>query len=44
MNKLLFKIRWWRWFLIESAINWDLDKESRRVLRERWVAREPKMD
>ena len=42
MSWLLFKVRWWRWFLFGNPINWDLNKESRRILRERWEAREPK--
>ena len=54
MRSLLFRIRWWRWFMSEPTMFpfWmyngitKLDEDSRRIVRARldaeWHAREPK--
>ena len=49
MRWLRWKVRWWKWFLFEGPSTRvlyfgmaRLDRSSRRILFERWLAQEPK--
>lgn len=52
MSWLIYKIRWWKWFLIDSPgitiseAYWRLSTEDRRIIRKRqmaeWETKEPK--
>ena len=35
------KLLWWRWFYFGHPVNRHLDKNSRDILFERWIEREP---